>query len=61
MLFRSKLFELESGYLQQIRSIQEKYNEMKAAAAVGTDEERQAFQAYAKIYQSAMAKITAEY
>ena len=34
---------------------------MKAAAAVGTDEERQAFQAYAKIYQSAMAKITAEY
>lgn len=57
----TKLFELESGYLQQMRSIQEKYNEMKAAAAIGTDEERQAFQAYAKIYQSAMAKITAEY
>lgn len=57
----TKLFELESGYLQQMRSIQEKYNEMKAAAAVGTDEERQAFQAYAKIYQSAMDKITSEY
>lgn len=57
----TKLFELESSYLQQMRSIQEKFNEMKAAAAVGTDEEKAAFAAYAKIYQASMAKITSEY
>ena len=57
----TKLFELESGYLQQMRTIQEKFNDMKAAAAVGTDEERQAFAAYSKIYEAGMAKITSEY
>jgi hypothetical protein len=57
----TKLFELESGYLQQMRTIQEKFNEMKAAAAVGTDEERLAFAAFSKIYEAGMAKITSEY
>ena len=57
----TKLFELESGYLQQMRSIQEKFNDMKAAAAVGTDEERLAFAAFSKIYEAGMAKITSEY
>ena len=34
---------------------------MKAAAAVGTDEERLAFAAFSKIYEAGMAKITSEY
>jgi Lambda phage tail tape-measure protein (Tape_meas_lam_C) len=56
-----KLFDLETNYLNEVRSIQQKYNDLKAAAAVGTDEEKAAFQAFAAVYESTLASIKAEY
>jgi lambda family phage tail tape measure protein len=56
-----KLFDLETSYLSQIKGMQEKYLSMKQAAAVGTKEEQNAFEAYAAIHEAGMAKITSEY
>jgi hypothetical protein len=56
-----KLFDLETNYLSQIKGMQEKYLSMKQAAAVGTKEEQNAFEAYAAIHEAGMAKITSEY
>jgi hypothetical protein len=56
-----KLFDLETNYLSQIRGMQEKYLSMQQAAAVGTKEEQNAFEAYAAIHEAGMAKITSEY
>jgi lambda family phage tail tape measure protein len=56
-----KLFDLETSYLSQIKGMQEKYLSMKLAAAVGTKEEQNAFEAYAAIHEAGMAKITSEY
>lgn len=56
-----KLFDLETNYLNEVKSIQTKYNDLKAAAAVGTQQEKDAFAAFAAVYQTTLAQIKKEY
>jgi len=58
---KQKLFDLESNYLGQIKALKDQYVAMRDAAANGTDEEKNAFSAFASQYAAFAGKITAEY
>jgi hypothetical protein len=58
---KQKLFDLETNYLGQIKALKDQYVAMRDAAANGTEEEKNAFSAFASQYASFAGKITAEY
>jgi lambda family phage tail tape measure protein len=61
---KNKLTALETlrlGYMQQKYDLEKQYNDLKAAAAVGTAEEQAKFAAFAAQYKDAQSRITAGY
>ena len=58
---KTKLFEFEQRYREQLYAIESRAAELRKAAAVGTDEEKATYAAYAAAQGAAMAKITSEY
>jgi hypothetical protein len=57
---KQKLFDIETNRLALIRQLTNQYEDMKAAAVVGTDEEKKAFAAFASSYLGFQDKINAE-
>jgi phage-related minor tail protein len=58
---KTKLYEAEMKYLEQLYALDQKEAELRRAAAVGTDEEKATYAAYAASKGQAVAKITEEY
>lgn len=58
---KSKMYELETGYLNQVNALKTKYVDMQAAAVNGTDEEKAAFAAFAATMGSTVGKLATEY
>lgn len=55
------LFDVESDYLKQVTDLKQKYVDMQAAAATGTDEEKAKFAAFSAGYADTLKKINQEY
>jgi lambda family phage tail tape measure protein len=58
---KSKMYELETGYLSQVNALKTKYVDMQAAAISGTDEEKAAFEAFSSVIGGTVAKLATEY
>ena len=58
---KTKMFELETNYVNEINQLRTKYIDMQAAAAVGTEEEKNAFAQFAAVIGSTVSSIAAEY
>lgn len=56
-----RLNEIESAYLTQVSALQERYNELKQAAAEGTKEDQARFNEFARTQAATLAAVTAEY
>jgi phage-related minor tail protein len=55
------MFELETNYVNEINQLRTKYIDMQAAAAVGTEEEKNAFAQFAAVIGSTVSSIATEY
>ena len=58
---KTKMFELETNYLNEINQLRTKYVDLQAAAAVGTEEEKNAFASFAAVMGSTVGAIATEY
>ena len=58
---KSKMYELETGYLSQINALKTKYVDMQAAAVNGTDEEKAAFASFSAVIGSTVSQLATEY
>jgi hypothetical protein len=58
---KTKMFELETNYVNEINQLRTKYVDLQAAAAVGTEEEKNAFASFAAVMGSTVGAIATEY
>ena len=58
---KTKMFELETNYLNEINQLRTKYIDMQAAAAVGTPEEEKAFASFAEVIGKTIGDIATQY
>lgn len=57
----AKMFEVQLQYVSQVNALKQKYVDMQAQAAIGTDEEKNAFKAFASVMDETVAGLSAEY